>query len=93
MTKPLVVVGHPELADSVTQAFLKAAGGQLATWHELTPPFDPPAERALLWAADRIILQFPLYWYSAPAIVADWLATGFDDHLLGPHGDRLAGQD
>ncbi len=91
--KTLIVVGHPELADSQTQAFLKAAAGDRGRRHVLTAPFDPASERQLLWQADRIILQFPLYWYNVPAILKQWLDQVFDDHLLGPAGDRLAGKE
>ena len=39
--KTLVVVGHPALADSSTQPFLKALSQDLALWHPLAAPFDP----------------------------------------------------
>jgi putative NADPH-quinone reductase len=73
----LIVVGHPQPKDSDTQEFLKTAAGFLnqITWHELANinQFDPAAERRLLDQNQRIILQFPLYWYSAPAILKKWL--------------------
>lgn len=72
----LVVVSHPQLAGSNTQNFFKESQTPLAdvTWHPLTnDAFDLNAERALVRAADRIVLQFPLYWYSAPANLWRWL--------------------
>lgn len=47
----------------------------------------------MLWAADRIIFEFPLYWYSVPAVMKAWLDEVFDDDLLGTAGDRLAGKE
>lgn len=91
--KTLVVVGHPALADSSTQPFLKALSQDLALWHPLAAPFDPQHERQALWQADRIILQFPLYWYSVPAIMKQWLDEIFDDALLGPDHTRLVGKE
>ena len=73
----LIIVGHPQPKDSETQEFLKTAAGFLkqVTWHELAgiQQFDPIAERKLLLQNQRIILQFPLYWYYAPAILKKWL--------------------
>lgn len=44
--------------------------------------------------ADRIVLQFPLYWYSSPPVLKAWL----DQVLLmgfayGPTGSALAGKE
>ena len=93
--KTLVVIGHPDVATSSTQGFFKYAAKQEAgvTWYPLVAPFDRGAERALLWAADRIIFEFPLYWYSVPAVMKAWLDEVFDDDLLGTAGDRLAGKE
>lgn len=93
--KTLVVIGHPDVATSSTQGFFKHVAKQEAgvTWYPLVAPFDRGAERALLWAADRIIFEFPLYWYSVPAVMKAWLDEVFDDDLLGTTGDRLAGKE
>ncbi|WP_076460061.1 NAD(P)H-dependent oxidoreductase [Limosilactobacillus caccae] len=73
--KTLVIVAHPQLDSSATEAFFKTAARQAdnVTWHELTIPFDVVHEQQLLHSANRIILQFPMYWYSAPAILKQWL--------------------
>ncbi|HJA73998.1 MAG TPA: NAD(P)H-dependent oxidoreductase [Candidatus Limosilactobacillus faecipullorum] len=91
--KTLVVIGHPKLADSETQPFLKQVGKNWATFHELEAPFDVTTERQLIWQAERVILQFPFYWYSVPAIMKQWLDEVFDDELLGPHHDRLTNKE
>ncbi|WP_179396273.1 NAD(P)H-dependent oxidoreductase [Lacticaseibacillus absianus] len=79
--KTLVVVSHPTLETSQTQAFLQASAAGLpnVTWHPVTSVVTE--EAALLRAADRIVLQFPLYWYQAPASLKQWLDTVWTDEL------------
>ncbi|WP_461214258.1 NAD(P)H-dependent oxidoreductase [Lacticaseibacillus sp. GG6-2] len=74
--KTLIVVAHPMLSGSSTQAFLKAGAALVpdATWHPVPEAPDVLGERAQLQAADRIIFQFPLTWYTAPATLTAWLS-------------------
>lgn len=75
----LIVVAHQNLAGSNTQSFLKETAALVpdATWLELgEQPLtvaEITAAQAQVRAADRIVLQFPLYWYSAPAKMWAWL--------------------
>lgn len=87
--KTLIVVAHPHIADSTTQQFLQAAVHQTsAIWHHIDGlnSLDVQQERQLLAAADRIIFQFPLYWYAAPASLKKWqeqvLSTNFIQQQL-----------
>lgn len=92
----LVVVAHPHLADSATQQFLKASATDLpgVTWHALSGEFDVPAEQQRLEAADRIVLQFPLYWYAAPAQLKAWLDTVWTGAAMQvARGGRVAGKE
>ena len=55
---------------------------------------DVVAEQAALTAVDRIVLQFPMYWYSSPALLKQWQ----DDVLTygwayGSTGRALAGKE
>lgn len=58
------------------------------------------AERAALEAHDIIIFQFPVYWYSAPALLRTWTdevygfgwAYGGEDAAPGEPGRKLAGK-
>ncbi len=54
---------------------------------------DVAAEQDRLLAADVIVFQFPLFWYSTPSIIKDWqdlvLQHGF---AYGADGDRLTGK-
>lgn len=95
--KTLIVVSHPTLDQSQTQQFLKASAATIAdaTWHHLDAslPFDPAQEQALLRAADRIIFQFPLYWYAAPASLYQWLdEVWVRSAVYDAHGGLLTGK-
>lgn len=99
--KTLVIAAHPQLEDGsrmnkrLVEA-LRRRGG--ITVHELYKAYpdgeiDVAAEHALLEAHDRIVLQFPLFWYSSPFLLKKWL----DDVLTygwayGPGGDKLHGK-
>lgn len=100
--KTLVLTAHPDLgksrinrvwfdalseADATTTRDLSRIGGP-----EMT--FDIEAEQKLLLAHDRIVFQFPFYWYSAPPVLKAWmdqvLSYGF---AYGPGGDKLKGRE
>ncbi len=51
-------------------SFIMESGHAYATGNQ-TP--DVVAEQAKLLAADAVILQFPLWWYGAPAILKGWI--------------------
>lgn len=73
--KTLVVVSHPEINNSQTQQFLMQGAKMLdVVWHHVEglEEIDVDKEQKLLMEADRIIFQFPLYWYAAPAGLKDW---------------------
>lgn len=76
--KTLVIVAHPERTNSGVQQFLKESSASLVdvTYHyldEQKPTIDVKAERHLLRQHQRIIFQFPMYWYSAPALLKNWI--------------------
>lgn len=55
---------------------------------------DVEREQRLLLEHDRIVFQFPFYWYSCPPLLKKWL----DDVLTygfayGSRGDKLKGKD
>lgn len=55
---------------------------------------DVPKEQQRLLNADRIVFEFPMFWYSMPAIMKKWvddvLTHGF---AYGPNGDKLKGKE
>lgn len=97
----LVIVSHPNLEASRAN---KRRWVELLRHPEITtrhldahyPDYsiDIAAEQRLLTEHDRIVLQFPFYWYSCPALLKKWL----EDVLVrgwayGTGGDRLKGKE
>ena len=100
-----VLLFHPNLAASRINARLARAARSAGTvenpvevrdMYALYPDFhvDVAAEQAVCEATDRIVLQFPLYWYSSPALLKQWqddvLAYGW---AYGSTGKALHGKE
>ncbi|WP_143354670.1 NAD(P)H-dependent oxidoreductase [Escherichia coli] len=96
--KVLLLYAHPESQDSVANRVLLKPATQLSnvTVHDLYahyPDFfiDIPREQALLREHEVIVFQHPLYTYSCPALLKEWLdrvlSRGF---ASGPGGNQLA---
>ncbi|WP_025728124.1 NAD(P)H-dependent oxidoreductase [Atopobacter phocae] len=87
--RTLIIVTHPSYTSSTTQHFFKesTAGLEQVTWHVLDQQikadghFDVTAEQQLVATHDRIIFQFPLYWYSAPFLLKQWIDEVIDWNL------------
>ncbi len=95
--KTLVVISHPNIEKSDTQQFLKASAASLSqvVWHHLDAnlPFDVAAEQQMIQETDRIVLQFPLYWYMAPASLHQWLTEVWvKQFVYDTHGGLLKGK-
>ncbi|MGL5686088.1 MAG: NAD(P)H-dependent oxidoreductase [Vagococcus fluvialis] len=83
--KTLIVLAHPEYEDSNTQQFLIASTKNLkdvSICYLDEEKIDKREEKELLKEADRIIFQFPMYWYSAPFLLKRWIDEVFDDSLI-----------
>ena len=100
MPKVLVIFAHPRLEKSRSnRALLRhLPPSQDITFrdlYELYPDFNVniPAERSLLVAHDIIVFHHPMYWYSAPPLVKQWidLVLGFG-WAYGPGGTALQGK-
>ncbi|KRN99328.1 NADPH-quinone reductase (modulator of drug activity B) [Companilactobacillus kimchiensis] len=92
--KTLIVVSHPEINASQTQQFLmQGAKLQDVTWHHVEDlkEIDVDKEQALLMDADRIIFQFPLYWYAAPAGLKNWEDKVLTRNFIYGDGDDNLG--
>lgn len=77
--KTLILLFHPDIAHSRANAALVEAaarlpGVEVADLHALYPEgdIDEDAEVARLLSAERIVLQFPLQWYSTPPLLKAW---------------------
>ncbi len=87
--KTIVIVGHPCLSHSViNKAWVEALRpfeDDRIKIHILSESihsdgtFDLQREQKLLEGYDRIVLQFPLYWYMPPAIMKAWMDTVWAD--------------
>jgi glutathione-regulated potassium-efflux system ancillary protein KefG len=98
--RTLVLVSHPTLAASKANTRLVAAirdleGVEVRHLEGLYPDgrIDVAAEQAAAEFAQRIVFQFPFYWYSVPPLLKRWM----DDVLAfgwayGPGGTRLKGR-
>jgi len=80
MKKILIIFAHPAIARSKINVAMRGAVENLdgVTFHDLYaayPDFliDVAHEQNLCQAHDGIIFQHPFYWYSAPAIMKEWL--------------------
>lgn len=100
--KTLVIVSHPDLRQSGSQQFLKeSAKLPGVTFHHLEQiyqdhhqTFPVKEEQAQIAAHDRLIFQFPFYWYSAPALFKEWLDTVFTTGFAyGPLSPSLRGKE
>ncbi|MGL4643122.1 MAG: NAD(P)H-dependent oxidoreductase [Vagococcus fluvialis] len=83
--KTLIVLAHPEYEDSNTQQFLIASTKNLEDVrirYLNEEKIDKIKEKEFLKEVDRIIFQFPMYWYSAPFLLKRWLDEVFDDSLI-----------
>ncbi|MBD0382443.1 NAD(P)H-dependent oxidoreductase [Paenibacillus sedimenti] len=99
--KIMVIVAHPNLnASRANQAFVqelkKHPGIYVHDLYQAYPDWhiDVEREQQLLLEYDRIVFQFPFYWYSCPPLLKKW----FDDVLtfgwaFGPGGDHLQGKE
>lgn len=96
----LLVFAHPALERSRANSVLaetarNAAGVTFHDLYETYPDFviDVEAEQRKLLDHPVIALQFPLYWYSTPALVKEWLdLVWLHGFAYGRGGDRLAGK-
>jgi len=79
-----MIFTHPSIDYSIgnkiiTDTFLAEKNTEIRHLDKLYPDFkiDAKAEQAALLTADTIVLQYPLFWYSTPALLKQWI-----DHVL-----------
>lgn len=100
MPRVLILFAHPRLEKSRANRALLGhlPGPDVVTFRDLYEQYPDFAvnvadEQALLLAHDVIVWHHPLYWYSAPPLVKQWidlvLAFGW---AYGPGGTALRGK-
>lgn len=103
MKKTLIIFNHPNFQNSIFNHALieqakKQEGVLVRHLDEIygsdTKGFDIQKEQELLMEYERIIFQFPLYWFSTPAMLKAYedevLSYGF---AYGKSGDKLVGKE
>ena len=88
MKKTVIILAHPNTDHSIANKIISDEANKLENVEvrdiaKLYPDFniDVEAEQAALKTADRIVFQYPIYWYNMPPILKQWfdqvLAYGF----------------
>lgn len=99
--KTLLIVSHPDIIESHSQQYFLSSikGREDVTVHILESLYpdgkiDVKKEQELLKQHDRILFQFPFYWYSSPPLLKHWqdvvLEEGF---AYGDNGNKLNGKE
>lgn len=100
MSRILVLTAHRTPDESrINQALIEAVRPlPNVTVHELIRAYpdyriDVAREQALLESHDAVVMMFPFFWYSSPAILREWqdavLTYGF---AYGSEGTKLYGK-
>ncbi|MBD2870313.1 NAD(P)H-dependent oxidoreductase [Paenibacillus arenilitoris] len=99
--KTMIIAAHPDLRQSRANRMLALALEPYTDIHvrDLYSEYpdwqiDVEKEQQALLQYDRIVFQFPFYWYSCTPLLKKW----FDDVLtygwaFGPGGDHLSGKE
>ncbi|WP_339170214.1 NAD(P)H-dependent oxidoreductase [Paenibacillus sp. FSL R5-0341] len=99
--KTLILVFHPNLATSrvnkrLTEEMEKQSNVTVHRLYEAYPDekIDVAAEQQLMEGHDRIVLQFPFYWYSSPSLLKKWQDTVLTyGWAYGSQGNNLHGKE
>lgn len=99
--KTLVLVFHPNLSDSRlnrrwAEEMEKQPDVTIHRVYEAYPneEIDVDAEQKLMEQHDRVILQFPIYWYSSPSLLKKWQDTVLTyGWAYGSTGNKLHGKE
>lgn len=102
MNKILLVSGHPDFEkesvanraafETLTKLLPEAEVNRLDVLYP-NYIFDVEKEQAKLVEADVIVFQFPIFWYSMPALLQKWIEDVFlNGFSHGPEGKALVGK-
>ena len=95
-----MILAHPKIEDSIgnkviSEFFTQQSGVEIRHLGKLYPDFkiDMKVEQEALLKADTIIFQYPLFWYSAPAILKEWIDQVFQyGFAFGENSYNLEGK-
>jgi glutathione-regulated potassium-efflux system ancillary protein KefG len=96
--KVLVIFAHPSIEGSrINRALINAIPSDV-TFHDLYENYpeqmiDVIAEQTLIELHDVVVFQHPLYWYSCPALMKNWIDSVLAyNWAYGPDGNALQGK-
>ena len=101
MVKALIVLAHPDIDKSIGNKTIvekfKALhpDTEIDELYKLYPDFkiDVKKEQEKLLKADVVILQFPMFWYNAPALLRQWFESVLEHGFAyGSKGKALEGK-
>lgn len=100
MARLLVYYAHPgHRASKINRPMAEAAqqieGIEFVDLYRAYPRnnIDIDAEQARLLAADVVLFQFPLFWYSTPPLIKEWIDLVLEHGFAyGAGGDRVRGK-
>lgn len=99
--KTLVILSHPDIENSrINKTWKKELENhpEEIQIHELYKEYpdwniDVKKEQELLEKYDKIILEFPIYWYNCPPLLKKWLDEVWTfGWAYGPEGNELRGK-
>ena len=99
--KVLVIVAHPNIEESIVNRrwVEELKKHSTITIHQLYRCYPDEVinveqEQMRLLQHDRIVLQFPFYWYSSPSLLKKWMDTVLTNGwAYGANGDKLHGKE
>ncbi len=100
MKRILILFAHPAYHKSrINKKLIEAVenidGITITHLYEKYPDFfiDVKKEQQLLKAHEIIVWHHPFYWYSAPALIKEWMDLVLEHgYAYGKHGNALAGK-
>jgi len=100
MARLLVYYAHPghrhsQVNKEMHAAALAVSGITVVDLYAEYPRFDIDVDREQerLLAHDIVLFQYPLFWYSTPSLIKEWLDLVLEHGFAyGTDGDRLAGK-
>lgn len=97
--RTLLVFAHPALErgrviPAMAEAVRDLPGLTVHDLYEVYPDFtiDVPAEHRLMYDHDLIVLQFPLYWFSMPSLLKEWMDLAWSRGFAFGEGAKLKGR-
>ena len=91
-----MILAHPKIEESIgnkviSEIVAKESNIIVRDLHQLYPNFkiDVKAEQEALMEVETIVFQYPLYWYSTPAILKEWIDQVFQYGFAFGHDSIL----